>query len=158
MFSACQKEASISSIESVAPMAKSSELSQSVAASQYDENFKEPFSFIIDGCDEPVYVEGIFHLVYHSNVSNSGMFLIDFHNFSQGKGIGLSTGAKYIFNSTVNLTIHGTAGYIETYADNFNFIGQGNVRDLSVKYKIHITINANGKLTVDFNEYELECR
>ena len=88
---------------------------------------------------------GIGHLIYHENV-----------NFS---GVG-SSGAKYNLNAAqneeLNLKLVANTGETTTVI-NEHLVGQGPSNNLLLHILLHITVNANGDVTVDFFKVSEEC-
>ena len=117
-----------------------------------------PFASYIYPCDEPVFIEGVFHEIFDVQSTPSGVFKLRYHINAKGKGVGDWTGAKYEWNDAINETLHLAAG--ETYSGHqrWRIIGQGGASDFYLNVSIHLTINANGQVTVDYGDFEAECK
>ena len=117
------------------------------------------FSATIYNCVEDVSVTGNYHFVFiPDKVTSSGRFSGGLHLDAQGTGVGLSSGAKYLWRD--NWTEHlnydittGVAGH-QTYRHNLRIIGTGGAPSFDVIEVISITINANGVVTVDNFSFE----
>jgi len=48
--------------------------------------------------------------------------------------------------------------YEETFINNFRIIGQGNGNNLLMHETFHVTVNANGALTVLIDKIESDCK
>src|SRR5205085_10647636 len=106
-----------------------------------------------------VSVTGKFHFVFRPNkITSSGRFSGGLHLDAQGTGLGLSSGAKYLWrdNWTEQLNYNittGDAGH-QTFRHNLRIIGTGGAPSYNVIEVISITINANGVVTVDKSSFE----
>lgn len=78
-----------------------------------------------------------------------------------GTGLGLSSGAKYVYHVEANRAIHRSSNdgaYTQSWPETFKLQGQGGAGDWFAKAWFHITINANGEVTSDFLNWESGCR
>jgi hypothetical protein len=85
-----------------------------------------------------------------------------FHFQPQGiSATGETTGAKYqatgvTLESFKNSLQNGQAN--DTFVNNFRIIGQGPGNNFLVHETLHFTINADGTLTVSFDNLSIDCR
>ncbi len=85
-----------------------------------------------------------------------------YHVQPQGiSGIGETTGAKYQGTGVTQESFktsfqNGQANF--TYVNNFRIIGQGPGNNFLVHETMHITINANGTLTVFHDNFSADCK
>jgi hypothetical protein len=76
-------------------------------------------------------------------------------------GTGETTGAKY---QATGLTEETTTGsfqngqFNQTFVNRFDIIGQGHGNNFTIHETAHITINANGTVTVFFDNFGVECK
>ncbi|MGH7428908.1 MAG: hypothetical protein ACREJ4_11230, partial [Candidatus Methylomirabilaceae bacterium] len=74
--------------------------------------------------------------------------------------VGQSSGNKYRrVGATVGHTnASGSLPFNETFTNTFNFIGQGPGNNFIVQAVFHVTVNANGVVTVSRDKLTIECR
>lgn len=111
------------------------------------------------GQGEDVVLEGYLHALFHVTVNAPGGVTVKSHFQPQGiTGFGSVTGDKYQGTGvTQDITVL-NFGATFTYVNNFRMIGQGPGNNFLVHELIHITINANGTLTVVVDQVSTECR
>ncbi len=76
-------------------------------------------------------------------------------------GTGLTTDDKYQGTGVTQQNFGGSfvnGQYSSTYVNNFRIIGQGRGNNFLVHQTVHFTLNANGELTADVNNYRSECK
>ncbi|WP_373495174.1 hypothetical protein [Aquiflexum sp.] len=117
-----------------------------------------PFSTTVDFCGELVDVDGEFHFVSNSVFSNNGNVMLKYHVNGKGTGVGQDSGAVYQWNEVSNQTFNASKGINYTVTQTFMMIGQGKAPNRKVHLTYHITINANGELTVDVYNLSVECK
>ncbi len=122
-----------------------------------DLNASFPFGGVFFFCDEPVQIDGTYHIISDFNIIGDGRVHGRFHINAKGKGTGLVSGAKYEWNDAINDAFNAAIGVTETFTQNWKVIGQGSATDFTLKQKFHITINANGELTVLRGDFVAEC-
>ena len=137
----------------------------SATAGVYTENYSEPINFTqfipcaAGGAGEDVEFIGTLHILFKYTLNKNGIYNLESeHNPNHLMGMGLSTGGKYV--GTGITQYHQITGKINeeyTFTDNFRLIGQGPDNDFTVKETLHYTVNANGKMTVNFDNLTEEC-
>jgi len=111
------------------------------------------------GAGEEVLLTGNLHDVFHVTFTPSGSFRIAFSDNPQGvSGFGLTTAAKYQGTGITRDIFGGRVGFEETFVNNFRIIGQGPGNNFLVHENLHITVNANGTLTVFRDNFSVECK
>jgi len=117
-----------------------------------------PFAFDVATCDEVVHISGVFHGVIAETVSPSGNDNFRFHINAKGIGVGATSGATYQWNDAINDTenFHGGSGVIAA-PQTTALIGQGGVSDIHFRVRFHVTVNANGELTVMIDQFDAIC-
>jgi hypothetical protein len=129
----------------------------------------EPFSSTqINPCTgELVAFQGFFHTKEHFDPTSSGTTHVSIEfNLEDVKGVGLTSGAQYIFVQAVSDTLNASGPFpFETTTEaSAHMIRQGEDGalvtgdDFYVKVIRHLTINANGVVTADRFELNLDCR
>ena len=126
--------------------------------------FISPFGFDTMGeCGlEIVSFSGILHAVAHTTITSTGGIhsFVHFGPVGGVTGVGLSSGAKYelpgMAHGNVNVNGAGAAA-TETFINNFQIIGQGKLPNRNFQVTFHITVNANGEVTVAFDRVREKC-
>jgi phage protein U len=110
---------------------------------------------------EFVSYEGTEHFLFHIKEDASGGFHIKAHTNTQVQGVSTS-GAKYVAHQIEN-----SHNLFSESADNFSItstlqiIRQGSDTsedDFQAKGLTHVTVNANGEVTSEFEQFESECK
>jgi hypothetical protein len=100
---------------------------------------------------ETVDFTGKFHMTVSETFDSSGTAHIDVHdNSAQITRVGETTGAKYSASQVDNFTFNPADA---TEEGHFTMIGQGGVPNFTVYYLFHITVNANGVITVIIDNF-----
>ena len=76
-------------------------------------------------------------------------------------GTGETTGDTYHATGVTKDTFKGSfqnGQYNETFVNNFRIIGQGSGNNFLVHEVAHITVNANGTVTVSHDNFSAECK
>jgi hypothetical protein len=119
-----------------------------------------PVSFSVESCSgELVFVEGTSLTVAHTTIDANGGFHTNFQFNVKGQGEGLSSGDKYIFNSTANTHINAPGPFNATVNQTLKIIRQGSdetTGDFNGFFVFHVTVNANGDVTTEFLKVEDE--
>lgn len=113
------------------------------------------------GAGETVDLSGSLHTLISSTFNGNNVSGY-FHMQPQGiSGTGETTGTKYqatgvtqeSFKSSLQ---NGQANF--TYVNNFRIIGQGPGNNYLVHETMHLTINANGTITVFHDNFSVDCK
>jgi hypothetical protein len=113
------------------------------------------------GAGEIVDISGPLHVLMSFTINGnnlSGMF----HFQPQGiTGIGETAGDKYqavgVTAQTFKVSLqNGQAN--QTFINNFGLIGQGSASNFLVHENMHVTVNANGTVTVVHDNFLVECK
>ena len=111
------------------------------------------------GAGEDVELTGYLHDLFHVTFTPSGGFRLSVVDNPQGiSGTGFTTGAKYQGTGITRDNFGGRVGSEETFVNNFRIIGQGPGNNFLVHENLHITVNANGTLTVFRDNFSVECK
>jgi hypothetical protein len=112
------------------------------------------------GQGEDVALTGNLHVLFQFAISNSGQVTLRDHSNPQGVvGTGLSTGDTY--RGTGVTQSHdrlGQVGESFTFVNNFRIIGRGPGNNFTVHETIHVTVNANGNVTVSTEKARIGCK
>jgi hypothetical protein len=124
---------------------------------------RTPFIELFSGCgSEQFLLEGTLFTVAHTTMNANGGSLTKFQFHLKGQGEGLSSGDKYVVNNIANANINRPPGadLIAREAHTVKVIRQGSATptdDLQIKAFFHITINAQGEVTAEVDNFELVC-
>ena len=114
-----------------------------------------------NGAGELVIFRGNLHILLSFTINNNRVSGKD-HFQPQGlTGTGSVTGDKYQATGVTQSMFSGSlvnGQYQSTYVNNFRIIGQGPGNNLLVQEIAHFTINANGTLTVYFDNFSADCK
>jgi hypothetical protein len=129
-------------------------------------NERIPLSDTFTSCTgEAVPVEGVLHTVGSFNEDASGGVHIQFHQDFHGQGVGETSGAKYVVTSQGPAVLHSNFGANRalsfTVVSHAKVIRQGEddtEDDFSARTVIHFTLNADGELTAEVANIEVECQ
>ena len=113
------------------------------------------------GAGEVVEVSGNLHQVFTFVTDATGGITVRSHFQPQGlSGVGLTTGDKYQATGVTQFTDRlGTPlPVVSTFVNNFRFIGSGPDNNLLVHEEGHLTVDANGVVTVSVDKLSVECR
>jgi len=127
---------------------------------------KIPFEGFIDNLDcagELIAVSGDILIVSQVKQNMNGAFHTQSHVIFQGfKGTGVDSGKDYvIFAATSNvINTRLDAGSTTTEVNNFqlNALGPNDGFDAVAHVNIHLAVNANGELTADVSNVDIQCR
>ena len=107
---------------------------------------------------EPFTFTGSAHESYRVTSDGAGGFHIGEHFNAQGiKGIGTVSGIVYTGTEALNLEFNGKYGIEQTIEHTFTAISHGPTPNELFHFLQHITINANGVVTVFFTDMRLDC-
>jgi hypothetical protein len=111
------------------------------------------------GAGEDVLLSGELHDLFQVTLTSNGHFTLKFLDNPQGiTGLGSVTGNKYQGTGGTQQTVTGTIGTELTFVNNFRIIGQGPGNNFLVQEVAHVTVNANGTVTVNFDNFSADCR
>jgi len=127
------------------------------------EQFTDTFDEIVicpggDGNSEEIYIEGTYRvqLQYIENTHHTTSL---FQVFWRGDGFGLTSGAEYKLRGKWMEVVQGieeNSPFIFLWNDHFQLIGKGRAENFNTYYKIRVVVNANGELTVYFEDF-MQC-
>ena len=112
------------------------------------------------GLGEDVDLEGPLHILLTLTFDGNGGVHVKEHFQPQGlSGVGLTTGAKYQATGvTQDQSNFGAVGSTFTFVNNFRIIGQGPGNNFLVHEEVHVTVNANGTVTVVHDHFSADCK
>jgi hypothetical protein len=159
LFSSCSKDISLSNA--------TRNPDEKAAAFQFTDNVSVPIDLIDfipcanGGVGEEVQFSGILHILFHVTENENG-FTVKTHYQPQGvKGIGAVTGDVYNATGVTQDTQSGrfiNGSYTYNYTNNYKLIGPGPDNNWLVHENYTITLNANGTITVELDNYSIDCK
>lgn len=119
-----------------------------------------PFSEIVicpsgDGYSEEIYLEGTVRF-QEQNIENNHHTTSIFHAFWRANGYGLTSEADYKLRGKWMTVVQENPPFILLFNDHFQLVGKGQAENFNIYYKIRMVVNANGELTVNFEDF-LQC-
>jgi hypothetical protein len=121
------------------------------------ENFFQPLNLTaFDECTgESVHFTGQLHILSTVTINPNGSFHLHMtQNYAGVKGVGQTTGRIYQLPGELSVTENLTAAQVMTAVVFSNLITDGSPSNEKITVSLHITINANGTVTVDNVEFE----
>ncbi len=114
------------------------------------------------GVGENVDLIGNLHLLFTVTINNNRV-TVQSHFQPQGvNGLGQITGDKYqgtgvtrYFTTYDNVD---SFPVVTTYVNNFRIIGHGPGNNFTIHETIHVTVNANGDVTADVDNFKTDCK
>jgi hypothetical protein len=149
-----------SSTESLAPGSEPAVRAETFTVSQFVEIEIAVFVGCANGgAGENVTLSGVLHDLFHVTV-NGNRFVLKFHDQPQGiSGVGEISGDVYHATGvTQETTTTGIIGVTDNFVNNFKIIGQRPGNNFLVHENLHVTVNANGTLTVLRDHVTAECK
>jgi hypothetical protein len=126
--------------------------------------FVENFDIVVpaaEGCSgEDVHVFGTLDLTLQTTTDGRGGLHVVFHLTPHLTGVGLSTGLEYNAvgpTQTVDF-VDGTGPRVTVAVNVIRLISPGATDNLVITETIHVTVNAKGTTTVDFDNVRAACR
>jgi hypothetical protein len=112
------------------------------------------------GTGEMVHIVGQLHIVT-SVTANDNHVTLQYHTNARYSGVGLTTGDKYEAPGGAHekATFQIPAGQPYEYSFRFGMrlVGQGPGNNFVIHQIVHLVVNANGEVTVDFDKMTSEC-
>lgn len=148
----------------IAPVADRSIATQS--ASVATSNFIVPISLTQfvpcanGGIGETVVLSGNLHVVASTTITANNAHVMMSNNPQGVTGVGSITGDKYQGTGVTREDLNVANGFFPenlTFVNNFRIIGQGAANNLLVHENNHITVNANGAITVNQVNLSIAC-
>ena len=141
----------------------------SLANAEVTTNEKIPFNMQVwvpcanNGSGELLIIGGTLHVLSVVSIDpDTGDLKIKQHSQPQGAGgQGTITGDRYQATGVTQSTQHiSGAGfpYQYTFVNNFRVIGQGSAVNFTIHQTFHVTINANGVVTSQVDNFKTECK
>jgi len=114
-----------------------------------------------EGCSgEDVHVFGTLDGVLQTTTDSRGGLHVVFHLTPHLEAVGVLTGLEYKAVGPIQTVdfVDGTGPRVSVLVNIINLISPGSTDNLVLSEKVHVTVNANGTVTVDFDEIKGACR
>jgi hypothetical protein len=111
--------------------------------------------------NEIVELQGDLHYLSHLTINGNHFVSKDHFNPQGISGVGWTSGDKYQATGVTQYKSSGSfvnGQYTYTYINNFKIIGQGSGNNFLIHENFHITVNANGTVTVYRDNISVECK
>jgi hypothetical protein len=124
----------------------------------------EDFDIVVpaaEGCSgEDVHIFGTLDITIQTTTDSRGGLHVVFHLTPHLTGVGLSTGLEYnAVGPTQFVTfVDGTGPRVTAAVNVIRLISPGSSDNLVITEVIHVTVNAEGVTTVDFDNVKVACR
>lgn len=132
-------------------------------ATTFRDQYIAPFdSVAVNDCNgELVQLNGTLKISSQTVFDAHGGYHATFQLVPQNvRGVGLSSGTAYkaVGGQHDSIKISAAfAPFVSTSTSMFNLVSQGGAPNLQVKYTLHTTINANGRLTANVEKFSSKC-
>lgn len=113
------------------------------------------------GAGETVTLTGNLHTLASVTIDSSGGIRMDLQFQPQGiSGAGSVTGDKYQATGLTRMQVNSTSSgtFETTFVNRFGIIGQGPGNNFTVHETAHITVLADGTVTVFFDNFGADCK
>lgn len=160
LYSSCSKDVSPGDTAARTP-------TELAAALQTTQNVSVPYSFIAfiecanNGLGEEVQFSGDLHILIHVT-ENDNRFTVKSHFQPMGiKGVGAVTGDVYSATGVTQDTQSGSfinGSFTYNFVNNYKLIGPGPGNNFLAHENYTITINANGTVVTERDNFSFECK
>ena len=126
--------------------------------------FEAPISGLAynDCTAEDIFIEGVLTIDQFFHYDSSGGFHFSAHPSVVGTGVGVTSGNTYLYmdrlNESDNINLGNNDQVAFTFVENAPLISQGSLPNLMMRLNEHVTINANGDITVIRVDFTADCR
>lgn len=114
----------------------------------------------VDGSGELVQLTGFLHVLVTATFDAKGILHATTHFQPMGvAGTGLTTGDVYRATGITRDEVNGlNIPFETTFVNNFRIVGPGKGNNLAIHEVFHITVNALGEVTANFDLESTECK
>ncbi len=158
MLAACGDSGQPLAPKTPAPTTPRTSAAQAVTVS-----FLTPYSSTVfvpcanGGAGEVVKSSGTVHRVVHNTLNANGFHITLHANPQNVTGIGQTTGDVYQTRGTFTAHQNLVAGVTESIHETFLLVGPGPNNNFKMTTTSHVTVNANGEVVVDTDDFSIEC-
>jgi hypothetical protein len=115
---------------------------------------------IINSCtSEAIFVQAETCTSFVLTQDQAGGFHLRIHQETHGTGVGITSGNEYVINEVANQELNTKSLQLEeNVVEDSLLISKGSLPNEIVKLTTHLTVNANGDVTVFRTSFEIECK
>ena len=124
-------------------------------------NVDAPFSLVLGStCTQAIALNGALHMTFSITANDNSTHIHSHANSQDISGVGLVDGSRYSLIMGNNTEINSNSALpMEMQTSNdFALVGQGSAPNMRVRVVSHITVNANGTVTVEFSKGSIVCQ
>jgi hypothetical protein len=121
-------------------------------------SFSFPINFPVSACGTTIQLTGSLHSVSTVTENSGGGLLLSFTTNPQGVTGVDANGVSYQGTGVTTFTATFNRAATLTFVNNFRLISNGTTADFIVMDVVHLTVNANGVVTVLFDQPTMTCR
>jgi hypothetical protein len=111
-----------------------------------------------DGVGEWVVLSGSLRTLVHSTLDGAGGFHLKLSSQPQGiSGVGEITGDKYQATGGEQYQYFGKVGMVATLTNSVRIIGPRPDNNFILHQALHVTVNPNGTITADADNFTVQC-
>jgi hypothetical protein len=103
---------------------------------------------------EDIEISGTIHVLNETQADGS---LIGHFNYQNVSGVGLTSGNRYRVSALDHIRLAAPFPADITSISSFRLIGLGSDSNLLVHVMYHITVNANGEVTISIDDLTMQC-
>jgi len=128
------------------------------------ERFTDDFDLVLpasDSCSgEDVYIVGPLEGMAQTTTDSGGGIHVVIHFTPHVTAIGLTSGLAYrvVGPAQIVMDMSGPDQNVFALVDIIRVTSPGSAGNLTITHTVHVTVNANGDTTVEFNNYSAACR
>jgi hypothetical protein len=114
---------------------------------------------VANTCDPDVIsVSGTFHSETTFSTNPNGFIHSSFNATIKGTGVGVPSGANYVFNEIQHAEVNSkTVAQEQFFSTKMKLIAQGPYPNLTLRTTTHLVVNANGTVTVNTAGFQTSC-
>ena len=120
-----------------------------------------PAAVLCEGIEEQVLLQGTLHLVAQGEFVEDGerQHVHTHLNSAKLTGFGETSGASYVVNNISNSIVNSRIGgaNVTTLELIMNVVSRGSGENFQIQTVLHITENANGETTTQFQNFHVHC-
>ncbi len=128
------------------------------------DTFVEDFDIVVpadEGCSgEDVHIFGTLDVTIQTTIDTKGKLHVAFHLTPHLTGEGLLTGLEYIPVGPANTIdlVDANGTRVSKLVNIVNLISKGSAGNLVLQQLVHVTVNANGTVTAEFDTVKGGCK
>jgi hypothetical protein len=117
-------------------------------------------TLVNDCTGEEIPLTGTIHQVISVTETGTGVFHLVIRSNWHAVGTSPTTGASFVFNNVEVSIFPDIENSFFEGTDEFTslFIGKGGAPNAVLRFKYHLTINANGTVTSSFEDFTISCK